>query len=101
MAEIALLIALPNRPNANSPINYFETAKLQQEKELALLAVDGLIAETDAEIAKLELLEIVGESRQDSQFGYLANLAIEEATAILGEPVSAGFTLQTTIEPDQ
>lgn len=101
LAEIALLVALPNRPNANSPINHFETAKLQQERVLALLAVDGLITETDAELAKLELLEIVGESRQDPQFGYVANLAIEEATAILGEPVPAGFTLQTTIDPAQ
>ncbi|GAA4078369.1 transglycosylase domain-containing protein [Amphibacillus indicireducens] len=101
LAEIALLVAIPNRPNANSPIKHFETAKQQQEKILSLLMTDGLITEADAELAKLELLEIVGESRQDPQFGYIAHLAIQEASVILGEPVPAGFKLHTTIESDQ
>ncbi|HHU19013.1 MAG TPA: penicillin-binding protein 1A [Bacilli bacterium] len=101
LAEIALLVAIPNRPNANSPIKHFETAKQQQEKVLSLLSADGLINETDAKLAKLEQFEIVGESKQDPQFGYLASLATEEAQAILGEPIPAGFKLYTTIEPDQ
>src|SRR5699024_10219251 len=89
------------RPNANSPIKHFETAKQQQEKILSLLTADVLITEADAELAKLEQLEVVSHSRQDPQFGYIANLAIDEAHAILGVPIRACFQLQTTIAADQ
>jgi len=65
LAEIAMLVAIPNRPNGNSPINHFETAKKQQEKILNLLYTGGLINETEALLAQTEVLNIVADSRRD------------------------------------
>ena len=101
LAEIAMLVAIPNRPNGNSPINHFETAKKQQEKILNLLYTGGLIDETEALLAQTEVLNIVADSKRDSQFGYIADLAIKEATSILGHPVPPGFKLQTTIQLEE
>src|SRR5699024_9860508 len=101
LAELALLVAIPNRPNAYSPINHFETAKQQQEKVLAILANQDLIARSEAELARKQVLNVVGDSLHDPQFGYLADLAIAEAEEILGGEIPAGYQLQTTIDPIQ
>lgn len=98
LAEIALLVAIPNRPNANSPIRHFERAKQQQEKVLAILRNEAIISETDAKLAGNQLLIIVGEKLNDSQFGYIADLAVREAEEILGGPIPNGVRLQTTID---
>ncbi|WP_440897894.1 transglycosylase domain-containing protein [Amphibacillus sp. Q70] len=101
LAEIALLVAIPNRPNAYSPLNHYDTAKEQQEKVLAILEAEDLITTTEAELARLEVLNIEGETLQQPQFGYLADLAIAEAKELLDGPVPAGYQLQTTINLEQ
>lgn len=99
LAEIAMLIVIPNRPSAHSPLDHFDTAKKQQELILRLLYANGLITETEEKLARTEVLEITGESHQDPQFGYLADLALKEAQAILDAPIPAGYQLQTSIDP--
>lgn len=100
IAEIALLVALPNRPNAYSPLDHYDIAKVQQEKVLAILNLENFITATEAELAQLQVLNIVGEPLQQPQFGYLADQAIKEAEAILNGPLPAGYQLRTTINAE-
>ncbi|SEO22618.1 Membrane carboxypeptidase (penicillin-binding protein) [Amphibacillus marinus] len=100
-AEIALLVAIPNSPNANSPIKHFTRAKQQQERIIATLEQKELLTETEAYLAHQQVLDIVGEPIVNQHFGYIADLAITEASNLLGYPIPAGAAIYTEIVPEQ
>ncbi|WP_017471069.1 transglycosylase domain-containing protein [Amphibacillus jilinensis] len=96
-AEIAMLVAIPNRPNAYSPLDHFDRAKQQQLNVLQTLKRTAVIDETAYDLATREQLEVIAKPLHDLQFGYVADLAIAEASQILEKDQFGGYHIYTTI----
>ncbi|MFE1597918.1 penicillin-binding protein 1C [Methylobacterium sp. ID0610] len=76
LAEAALLVALPQSPEARRPDRFPETAKRARDRVLALAAARGAIRRDEAEAARAEPVP-----RQRRPFPMLAAHAAESAVA--------------------
>lgn len=95
-AEIALLVAIPNSPNANSPIDHIQQAKQEQHRVIRRLVDEEILSDTEGYLASIEQFEIVGEQETDPHIGYIADYVINEAKSILGQNQLDGYQLYTT-----
>lgn len=106
LAEAAMLVGIPKGPSHYAPTGNFEKAKKRQVLILDSMVENQYITEAQAETAKKEKLNIIGEHPhvQNSFAPYFqdivrhelsSKLHINEDTLALG-----GLTIYTTIDPE-
>ncbi|SDB81626.1 Membrane carboxypeptidase (penicillin-binding protein) [Pelagirhabdus alkalitolerans] len=97
LAEIAMLVMIPKRPNSYSPIHNLPLAKQEQARVLTRLTDHGLINEQDAYLAKREAITVYGEHPEDDSIGYVKNAVMREVKTVLNKPLKKG-AIHTTID---
>lgn len=106
LAESALLVGVPNRPNHYSPINHFDHAKQRQQLLLRLLVDRNVIEQEDALRAEQEVLTVTANNpnEQTSQIGYFRDVVLTEMEKILEKDHTQirrdGYHVYTTLDTD-
>ena len=106
LSEAALLAAIPKGPSVYSPFLSYERAKERQELILATMAKQGRISIKEAERAKEEPIQLVGEmNTEKTELGlYFRDAVQRELEKILDldekEILMGGLKIYTTLDPE-
>ncbi len=102
VAEAAMLAALPKAPNNYSPLRHPDAAKARRDWAIGRMLEDGHIAETEAELAKAEPIEVRGRGATETIVAdYFAEEVRRELLARFGEDglYKSGLTVRASVDP--
>jgi penicillin-binding protein 1A len=103
LAEAALLAGIPKGPAIYDPIDHPEAAKQRRRYVLGEMLRNGMISESEVELAATAPLELAERRGPDSELAPEAiSRALEELDGVVdpGALRHGGYTIETTIVPE-
>ena len=100
LGEAAMLAGIARAPNALSPRNHMEQAKVRQATVLNLMSKNEFISEGQATAAKAEEISIAPLEKPKYQFPYFVDFVLQELLADYGaeQVYRGGLSVYTTID---
>jgi penicillin-binding protein 1A len=101
LGEAAMLAGIARAPNALSPRNYFEQAKVRQATVLQLMIKNRFISESQATAAKSEEIIIAPLEKPKYKYPYFVDYVLQELLTTYGAELvyRGGLSVYTTIDP--
>jgi len=103
LSQGALLAAVLKSPSAYAPHLHPEAALARRNLVLSQMVEQGFLSEETGKIAKTESIKIVEKTDAGAYpYGYYTDMALTEATRVLGismsELLSGGYNIETTLD---
>ena len=100
LGEAAMLAGIARAPNALSPRNHFEKAKVRQVTVLNLMSKNQFISESQATAAKAEEIEVAPLEKPRYQYPYFVDYVLQQLLTTYGAELvyRGGLSVFTTID---
>jgi len=99
LAEAAMLAGLPKAPSRTAPTTNFTRAKERQLVVLDAMLTAGFITREQRDQAVAEPINVQPTHQSEGSFGYLFDMASDQATSLLGDRTVPDLVIQLTVDP--
>lgn len=102
IAEAAYLAALPKAPNSYHPVKHHDRALVRRNWVIGRMVIEGYITEAEADLAKLQPLEMKTDSSERVDAPYFAEEVRRELQGRYGEEslYQGGLAVKTSVNPE-